>query len=135
MRRSDLPHSSTSRASVAIPHSAFSLAPRQHLLEQVSALHCGINNLLWFSLFLTLDGDRYISSGSGDGNLYGIAAVCVVYYPIAFFLWVYGPLSMASSLLYHTTVALVRRTPHTKNVHSLNSGNRVLLGVSPRVRR
>ena len=50
----------------------------------------------------------YISTGSGDGNPYGLAAVLAVCSPIFFFWRLYWPVPPMTSIIFFTTIGLVR---------------------------
>lgn len=49
----------------------------------------------------------YISSGSGDGNPYGLAAVCAVFFPIFFFIKLYCPIMPLTTTVFALTASLV----------------------------
>ncbi|KAG9311166.1 hypothetical protein JVU11DRAFT_8233 [Chiua virens] len=49
----------------------------------------------------------YISSGSGEGNPYGLAALCFVCFPFFFFIRLYWPVSPMTNLIIWVTAALV----------------------------
>ncbi|KAF8510808.1 hypothetical protein BU17DRAFT_55138 [Hysterangium stoloniferum] len=60
----------------------------------------------------------YVSSGSGDGNAYGIAAVGAVVFPVLMFVRLYTPGSPMSMVVFSATVVLVFR--HSISVSNLN---------------
>ncbi|KAH7888067.1 hypothetical protein F5I97DRAFT_1806524 [Phlebopus sp. FC_14] len=49
----------------------------------------------------------YISAGSGEGNPYGLAAVCAVCFPFFFFARLYWPVPPMTNLIIFVTTALV----------------------------
>ncbi|EJD51076.1 hypothetical protein AURDEDRAFT_182332 [Auricularia subglabra TFB-10046 SS5] len=49
----------------------------------------------------------YTSTGTGNGNPFGLAAVCAVYFPLAFYMLLWSPLHPATNMIFHATVALV----------------------------
>ena len=49
----------------------------------------------------------YISTGSGRGNAYGLAAVCAVAFPLIFMARLYYPAPPITSIITTVTVALV----------------------------
>ena len=60
----------------------------------------------------------YISTGTGNGNSYGLAAVIAVSAPFLFYGRLYWPVPPMTNIIFFVTVALVR----------LNSNGRRLLG-------
>lgn len=49
----------------------------------------------------------YISTGSGHGNPYGLAGVCLVCFPLFFFVRLYWPVQPMTSIIIFVTVGLV----------------------------
>lgn len=53
---------------------------------------------------------RYISTGSGKGDAFGLAAVCFVCFPFFFFFRLYWPVAPMTNMIIWVTTALVRQT-------------------------
>ncbi|KAH8105763.1 hypothetical protein DFH11DRAFT_1278514 [Phellopilus nigrolimitatus] len=49
----------------------------------------------------------YMSTGLGDGNAFGLAAVCAVCFPIIFFIRLYYPAPMLTLIIFLLTIVLV----------------------------
>ncbi|KAH7905721.1 hypothetical protein BJ138DRAFT_1130340 [Hygrophoropsis aurantiaca] len=68
------------------------------LVARITSTFCGgiIGTLMW-----------YISTGSGRGNPFGLAAVCAVCFPFFFFARLYWPVPPMTNLILFVTSALV----------------------------
>lgn len=62
---------------------------------------------LAFTYYLSVDFPRYISCGSGNGNPYGLAAVCAVCFPVIFFARIYWPIPPMRNIVFFVTIFLV----------------------------
>jgi hypothetical protein len=71
-----------------------------------------IGTVMWYVADLTIFRDsslahRYVSTGSGRGNPYGLAAVCAVCFPSFFFARLYWPIPPMTNMIIWVTAALV----------------------------
>lgn len=60
-----------------------------------------------FVIVLTARDIRYISTGNGMGNPYGLAAVLLVAFPFFFFARLYWPGPPMTNLIFFVTAVLV----------------------------
>ena len=82
-----------------------------------------------FAFFLT----RYMSTGTGDGNALGLAAVAAVCYPVYFFIRLYFPATPVTLSSYCVSLALVIgfswQDTHYPNLSTSGTCNLIILGT------